>query len=86
MTSRATEEPMQQVNDGILPAVGESSTVIEEGQTTQVVCPHPGCEESATAPVRAFDGKIVVTRSAALFGEYDRLHCPAGHKVFVHYC
>lgn len=51
-----------------------------------VVCPHPGCEENAFAPAPRAEKKITVTRSAALFGDYSKVHCPEGHKAFVHYC
>ncbi|WP_228842317.1 hypothetical protein [Halococcus agarilyticus] len=52
----------------------------------EVTCPHPDCGRTATAPTPDAGREITVTRSAALVGEYEKVHCPAGHKVFVHYC
>jgi hypothetical protein len=59
---------------------------LEAQDLEEVTCPHPGCERTATAPAPDAGREITVTRSAALFGDYERVRCPEGHKVFVHYC
>jgi hypothetical protein len=52
----------------------------------EVACPHPDCGRTATAPLPDAGTEITVTRSVALFGDHERVRCPSGHKVFVHYC
>lgn len=59
---------------------------LEDRNLVDVVCPHPGCEETVSATAPDSDMEITVTRSAALFGDYEKVRCPDGHKVFVHHC
>jgi hypothetical protein len=57
-----------------------------ERSVVTVACPHPNCGRVATAAAPDAETELTVTRSAALFGDYEEVPCPAGHKVFVHHC
>ena len=58
----------------------------EDRSVVAVTCPHPNCERVANTTAPDAGTELTVTRSAALFGDYERVRCPEGHKVFVHRC
>lgn len=65
---------------------GTRTVVLEDQNSVGVTCPHPGCEETASAPAPDAETEMTVTRRTALIGDYENVRCPAGHSVFVHYC
>jgi hypothetical protein len=82
---------MEDRNTGNVTTFGEAlsearQVVLEMQNLIEVECPHPDCKETAVAPASDTEAKIKVTRSAALLGDYEKVHCSAGHKAFVHYC
>ena len=60
--------------------------IAEDRNVVVVTCPHPNCEQVANTTAPDAGTELTVTRSAALFGDYERVRCPEGHKVFVHRC
>lgn len=78
--NREADDAFRQVLTEARQAVSETQNLVE------VTCPHPDCERTATAPAPSTEREITVTRSATLFGDYERVRCPEGHKIFVHYC
>ncbi|WP_049995831.1 hypothetical protein [Halococcus sediminicola] len=74
------DDAFQQAHREVRQAVLETQDMVE------AMCPHPDCGLTTTAPAPDVGTKITVTRSAALFGDYEKMRCPEGHKIFVHYC
>lgn len=74
-------------DDAFRQALAEARQAVLEAQDlVEVTCPHPDCERTANTAAPDAGSELTVTRSAALFGDYEKVHCPAGHEVFVHYC
>ena len=77
----------QEADDAFRQALSEARQAVLDAQDlVEVTCPHPNCERTATAPAPDAGREITVTRSAALFGDYEKVRCPEEHKVFVHNC
>jgi hypothetical protein len=77
----------READDAFRQALSEvRQAVVEAQDLMEVTCPHPGCEQTATALAPDAGAEITMTRRTALFGDYEKVCCPERHKGFVHYC